>query len=78
MKYLLSPEDSWHKFAVEKKRSPGPSFPVEPVYSGTLAMNPNKVDDLKKIVYKFVPREFRAFYDEIIESNVSSSSQSDD
>ena len=76
VKYSLSPADDWHKFIME---SPGPSFPEIPAYSGVLPLNQSKVDDLKKIVYKFVPREFRPFYDAIIEENISSNStQSED
>ena len=71
VKYSLTHTDEWHKFIIEKKKSPGPSFPTVPAYSGVLSINPNKIDDLKKIVYKFVPREFRKFYDEIIEEYVS-------
>ena len=79
VKYSLAAADEWHRFIVEKKKSPGPSFPIAPCYSGILPINPNKVDDLKKIVYKFVPREFRTFYDEIIEENVAgASSQSEE
>ena len=76
VKYSLSGNDEWGKFVIEKKRSGPPSLPSEKLYSGTLSLNPNKVDDLKKVVYKFVPREFRDFYDEIIMANVSSPSTS--
>ncbi len=72
VKYSLATGSTWHKFVIEKKNSPVPSLPVQPVYSSILPINPNKVDDLKRIVYKFVPREFRYFYDGIIHCNVSS------
>lgn len=52
------------------------SFPTEPVYSKPLQIGSSKVDDLKKIVFKFVPREFRDFYDTIISDNTTESSNS--
>ena len=51
MKYSLTHTDKWHKLIIEKKKSPGHSFPTVPAYSGVLSINPNKIDDLKKIVY---------------------------
>ena len=57
VKYSLSGNDEWEKFVIEKKYSGPPSLPSEKLYSGTLSLNLNKVDDLKKVVYKFVPRE---------------------
>ena len=72
VKYSLSANSDWHKFAIEKRKSPTLSLPFVPAYSSPLELSPNKIDNLKKVVYRFVPREFRAFYDEIIEANVES------
>ena len=78
IKYSLF-EENWHKFALEKKGVPKVTFPSELAYSGPLMLNSAKVDDLKKIVYKFVPRDCRSFYDAIISENTveSTSSQTD-
>ena len=78
IKYSLF-EENWHKFALEKKGAPKITFPSEPAYSAPLTLNSAKVDDLKKIVYKFVPRDCRGFYDAIISENTmeSTSSQTD-
>ena len=78
-KYSLSDEASWHKFALEKKSfSGGVTFPSEPAYPSTLEINSSKVDDLKKIVYRFIPREFREFYDSVISANTEESASSQD
>ena len=76
IRYSLSPEAEWHKFPLEKKKVGEISFPTEPVYTEPLQIGSPKVDDLKKIVYKFVPREFRNFYDTIISENTTESSNS--
>ena len=56
-----------------KKRVSVITFPTESAYSSSLSINSAKVDDLKKIVFKFVPHEFRGFYDN--ENTTESSSQ---
>ena len=76
IRYSLSPEAEWHKFPLEKKKVREISFPTEPVYTEPLQICSPKVDDLKKIVYKFVPREFRNLYDTIISENTTESSNS--
>ena len=53
------------------------SSPSELIYTNILPLNTNEVDDLKKIVYKFVPQEFREFYDEIIQGNTDTSQSSE-
>ena len=65
--------DQWHTFSLDKKTVKKPlSFPSYPTYRGILQLSQPKVDDLKKIVYKYVPRESREFYDEIIQACVDS------
>ena len=66
IRYSLSLEAEWHIFLLEKKKVGEISFPTEPVYTHPLQICSPKV---KKIVYKFVPREFRNFYDTIISEN---------
>ena len=64
IKYSLSAQEEWHKFTTEKRESRGPlTFPTEPSYSELLPLSPARVDDIKKVVYKYVPREFHQFYD---------------
>ena len=77
VKYSLTDQDEWHKFTIEKKRSTGPTFPTEPAYSQLLPLSSEKVDDVKKVVYKYVPRECRQFYDDIIAASVESDSSPD-
>ena len=80
IKYSLSAQEEWHKFTTEKRKSRGPlTFPTEPSYSELLPLSPARVDDIKKVVYKYVPREFRQFYDDIIAASLpdSDSSQED-
>ena len=74
VKYSLTDQDEWHKFTIEKKRSAGPTFPTEPAYSHLLPLSSEKVDDVKKVVYKYVPRECRQFYDDIIAASIESES----
>ena len=74
--YSLAPETECHKFPLQKKKGGDITFPTEPAYTAPLQINNPKVDDLKKIVYKFIPREFRSFYDEIISENTTESSNS--
>ena len=70
-------DDQWHTFSLDKKTVKKPlSFPSYPTYRGILQLSQPKVDDLKKIVYKYVPRESREFYDEIIQACVDSSENS--
>ena len=80
IKYSLM-ENDWHKFPLEKKgvSKDNITFSSTPAYQGGVAIDSAKVDDLKKIVYKFVPREFRDFYNAIISDNIleSTSSQTD-
>ena len=80
IKYSLSAQEEWHKFTIEKRKSRGPlTFPTEPSYSELLPLSQAKVDDINKVVYKCVPREFRQFYDDIIVASLpdSDSSQED-
>ena len=67
--------DDWHKFSLCKRGISAESltFPSEPAYPTLPLLNSAKVDDLKKIVYKFVPREFRDFFNIIAENTVDSS-----
>ena len=67
VKYSLREDDLWHKFTIEKR---GPTFPTELAYSSLLPLSQEKVDDIKKLVFKYVPREFRGFYDAIISENI--------
>lgn len=80
IKYSLM-ENDWHKFPLEKKgiSKDNITFSSTLAYQGGVAIDSAKVDDLKKIVYKFVPREFRDFYNAIISDNIleSTSSQTD-
>lgn len=69
VKYSLCEEDEWHKFRIEK-RGACPTFPTELAYSALLPLTQEKVDDVKKLVYKYVPREFREFYDHLISVNL--------
>lgn len=75
IKYSLF-EKNWHKFALGKKGAPKITFPSEPANSAPVMLNSAKVDDLKKIVYKFVPRDCRGFYDAIISENTVESTSS--
>ena len=70
VKYSLSPNSVWHKFVIKVKKSVVLSLPSIPAYSSLLELSPNKMDDLNKVVYRFVPCKFRIFYDETIEANV--------
>ena len=45
-KYSLCQGDQWCKATIEKRKIPAISFPTSPLYSGTLSINPNKVEDL--------------------------------
>ena len=71
-------ENDWHKFPLEKKgvSKDNITFSSTPAYQGGVAINSAKVDDLKKIVYKFVPQEFRDFYNAIICDNILESTSS--
>ena len=73
VKYSLNENDTWHKFSIMKKGSSYVSFPIEPAYLSPLPISPEKVHDIKKLVYKYVPHEFRQFYDELIALNTSES-----
>ena len=67
IKYSISEDDSWHKFNIHKKRSPCPTFPTELAY---LPLSQEKIDDVKKLVFKYVPHKFRDFYDDLISVNI--------
>lgn len=80
-KYYDDVQDEWHKFTVEKKKTKKTSSTIlsllsEPSSHGILPLTQSKVDDLKKIIFKYVPRESRSFYDEIIQVCVDSSDNS--
>ena len=74
--YSSSPEIEWHKFPLEKKKAGEIAFPTEPAYTVPLPISAPKVDDLKKIAYRFIPRELRSFYDVIISNYTTESSNS--
>ena len=70
VKYSLNEEDAWHKFNIEKRACANPTLPTDLAYSGLLPLSPEKLDDIKKVVYKYVPHEFRQFYDDLISAGI--------
>lgn len=51
--YSLTDLD-WHKFAIEKRSSTGPTFPTEPAHTELVPLSSEKIDDVKKLVYKYI------------------------
>ena len=60
------PDGEWRKFTILKRGGAIPSIPLLTKYTGLLAMKENKVTDLKKIVDKYVPTEFKSYYRSIM------------
>ena len=70
VKYSLNEEDAWHKFNIEKRACANLTLPTDLAYSGLLPLSPEKLDDIKNVVYKYVPHEFRQFYDDLISASI--------
>lgn len=50
---------------MEKRRLTVRSLPATPKYTSALPVKQNKVNDLRKLVDKYVPTEYRSFYSAI-------------
>lgn len=55
-------DEQWVKFELEKKGA-APTLPSEPKYTNPLPVKPTKVADVRKLVNKYVPTQYRSFYD---------------
>lgn len=66
VKYCSCEEGPSHKFKIEKRTASAcPTFRSEQPYLAPLPLSQEKVD-VAKLVYKYVPHEFRQFYDDLI------------
>lgn len=64
MKYDLTDDEEWSKFSVMKSASL-PS-PAEMKYNGVVPVKATKAADVKKIVEKYVPQDFKSYYDSLL------------
>ena len=63
-----NPDGEWHKFSI-LKRSVTPTLPrlaTAQKYTEANPMKEKKLIDLKKIVEKYVPTEFKSYYESIM------------
>ena len=70
-----SPDGEWHTFSI-LKRGVTPTLPqpaTSQKYKELVAMKEKKAIDLKKIVEKYVPTEFKGYYEAIMPSTEASS-----
>ena len=58
-------DETWSKFELEKRRVPVRSLPTVQKYSSPLPVKQSKVNDVRKLVMKYVPPEYRFFYESI-------------
>ena len=79
VKYTVSKEEEWSKFSVPKAHASAslPS-PSSTKYNSDIVIKPNKVDDIKKIIEKYVPVEHKSFYDNLLTGAVSSETDESD
>ena len=64
--------EQWSKFAIGKKGAI-PILPTEPKNTSLLPLKPSKVSDVMKLVDKYVPREYKPFYNAMHGSDEASS-----
>ena len=71
-------EAEWEKFEI-LKRGASPTLPVIDCqkYDAVVPVKENKAADLKKIVEKYVPEEFRAYYESSLLASSSATSETD-
>ena len=69
-------DEQWSKFDLEKKGA-APTLPFEPRYKKYLPVKPKKVADVQKLVDKYVPMEYRSFYD-AMDANEDVSSETEE
>ena len=79
MKYTLLDEEEWSKFPLLKARKV-PSLPSssDTKYDGAIPVKKKKANDVKKIVEKYVPQEFKSYYDGLVDGDVSSETDESD
>ena len=77
VKYTGSETEEWSKFSLLKK-SASPSLPLsnEKKYNGLLPLKASKAADIEKIVDRYVPTQFRAFYAVTADDSISDDSDS--
>ena len=76
VKYTVSEEEQWSKFLLLKACASA-SLPP-PSSTKYIPIKPNKVDDIKKIVEKYVPAEHESFYHSLLTGAVSSETDESD
>ena len=59
--------EEWTKFSFQKPRS-SISLPTVPAYTSLLPINKTKLDDLKRIIHKYVSTQHHPFYDALTSS----------
>ena len=69
-------DEQWVKFDLEIKGAT-PTIPTEPKYHKLYPVKLTKAADVKKLVNKYVPEEYRSFYD-CIHGNEDISSETDE
>ena len=65
VKYGSGEEEPWSKFEVEKRRTHIESLPTTQKYHSLLSVKQSKINDVRKLVDKYVPQEFHRFYSSI-------------
>ena len=73
------PDAEWFKFSIVK-RNAIPSLPQPTTaqkYSTALPLKEKKIVDLKKIVDKYVPTEYKSYFEPILATTVDESSSED-
>ena len=59
------PDEEWSKFKLEKRRIIVTTLPTGQKHSGLLPVKQTKVNDIRKLVDKYVPSQYVSFYDSI-------------
>ena len=66
-------EDTWTKYKIEKKKNTPFTHPTEPKYVSPIPLKSTKVADIRKLVDKYVPAEYKEVYSSIVAENDVSS-----
>lgn len=65
VKYSMSSLESPRKFAMDKSNDIVPSLPSDPMYTTRLPIAPAKLKDLQNLSKKYMPEQYKSFYDNI-------------
>ena len=75
VKYSMSSLETPRKFVLDKAgRSVVPSLPSQPMYTTRLPIKPAKLKDLQQLSEKYLPVEYKAFYEGLTSSTSASDS----